>query len=224
MTYRKSALMLIGSPRLTKSNSSSLADYLDRQLQEKYIQTNRIFLLSALKSNDSIIDLFTSVKIAQVIILISPLYCSSLPYIVTKSMELIHGCRTSPNLPNQQFYALLNCGFPEFHHNHTGIAICRLFARESGFIWSGGLGLGMGETIGAKSLDKAGYLFKNVMKSLDLTSQAIAEGKEIPSEAVSLMQKPVLPKFIYKFVAHYNWKRQAKIHGARNKLSDRPLL
>ena len=65
-------------------------------------------------------------------------------------------------------------------------------------------------------------MVRNVTRSLDLTADALAEGKLAPQKAVTLMAKPLIPTWGYIWLGGSGWKRRAKKHGAQKKLHDRP--
>jgi len=73
------------------------------------------------------------------------LYADGLPPLVIKTLEVIfeHGVGDE----NKSFAAIANCGFPEGMHNDTALAVCRILARQAGFKWVGGLGMGAGPTV-----------------------------------------------------------------------------
>jgi hypothetical protein len=117
--------------------------------------------------------------------------------------------------------AIVNNGFPESKQNATAIAICKQFATETGCEWVGGLAMGAGAMIGGMPLEKA-PMVKNIKKSLDLTAQSLIEGSSVPDEAIELMAKTPLPKFIMTMFANMGWKGMAKPYGNQKKLRDRP--
>ncbi len=116
----------------------------------------------------------------------------------------------------------MNCGFPEASQNRTALAICRRFAAEAGFEWAGGLALGMGEAIGGRPLKEAGGMVRRIVKALDLAGDALALGHPIPEEAVRLMAKPLVPRWLYILMGNRGWKKRAANHGTTDALNARP--
>ncbi len=219
----KSLLLLIGSPKPSDSTSESLGNYLIQQMSARNCETKTLFIRPAISTDERREVFLSATDKADIIILASPLYVDSLPYPVTKAMEMIARHRqTSENRNGQQFLCIVNCGFPEAHHNDTAIAICRKFAGEVGFEWAGGLALGGGEAIIGKSLDKLGFMVRNITKSLDLTADDLANGKVLSHQAVTLMAKPLMPAWIYKLIGEFSFKRQAKKHQVYKNLEDCP--
>ena len=48
----------------------------------------------------------------------------------------------------------MNCGFAEAHHNDVALDIYRLFARDAGLHWAGGLAIGGGGMFAGKPLKR----------------------------------------------------------------------
>ena len=159
----------------------------------------------------------------DLLVIAFPLYVDSLPYKVTQVLELIAQHRKSKNSEKaQRLSIIVNCGFPEAQHNNTALAICQQFAKEAGFLWEGGLSLGGGAAINGKELSEIRGMARNVIKSLDMAADALADGKSVPWEAIELMAKPMMPIRAYTLIGDLGWKHQAKKYGADKKLKDRP--
>jgi hypothetical protein len=160
---------------------------------------------------------------ADVVALCFPLYFDSLPAPVTETLELIAEHRKGLDVRNSpSLVAISNSGFPEAVHNETALAICRQFAREAGFKWSGGLALGGGELIAGKPLAAMGRMVRNVTGSLDLTADALANGTEVPEHAIRLMGKPSIPGWLYTFMGSLRWLSTARKARALTKLWAKP--
>jgi hypothetical protein len=221
-------LLLVGSAKRPRSTSESLGTYLCERLAERGFEAETLLIYRALKSVTSRAELLAATDRADVIVLAFPLYVDSLPHLVIRALEVIAQHRKDAHrqargdAQGQRLMAIANCGFPEANQNDTALAICRQFARESGFEWAGGLALGGGEAINGQPLPKAKGRARNVIKSLDLTAAALAEGKPVPQEAIESMAKPITPTWMYALLGGLGWKRRAKKHGAQKKLRDRP--
>ncbi len=221
---RKQALVLTGSPK-GRSTSSSIGDELEVRLRERGWQTGALRILPSLKTDDSWRKLIDEMNKADLVALVTPLYVDSLPAPVTQALERIAQSRGGVSDTGKQgFMAIFNCGFPESFHNYTGLAIARRFAEEAGFVWMGGLALGMGGAIDGRPLAECGRMVRNVQKALKLTADAIDRGDKIPPEAVDLMAKPFLPRWLYIVMGNRGWKRRAKKHGVKGDLYARPYL
>lgn len=226
MSNEKRVAVLIGSPKAGKSTSESLSNYLIEQLVSRGawgIHSEKIHISKSLRSTESRDNLLLAIDEADVVVLVSPLYVDSLPYPVIKAFELINEYRREKGLKkNQKLLSILNCGFPEAHQNDTALAICRLFAREAGFEWCGGLALGMGGAIDGRAVEKLGGMYCSVKRALEITADAIVEGRSVPQEAVELMAKPFSPKWLYIHMGNFGWRSTSKKHGAHKDLWARP--
>src|SRR3972149_5113086 len=89
MTQKEKALLLIGSAKRPHSNSESLGTYLLERLKDREFEAETLFIHRSLKSDDGTTALLEAVEKADLIILASPLYIGSLPYLVTRTLELI---------------------------------------------------------------------------------------------------------------------------------------
>jgi len=80
----------------------------------------------------------------------------------------------------------------------------------------------MGGAVSGQRLKDSGGMVRNIVKSLDLTADALVENKSVPADAIRLMAKPLIPKRMYTTMGNLGWRRQAKRYGVRKKLRDRP--
>lgn len=227
MSTVKNALLLVGSPKYTGSSSESLGVYLLEQLREKGVVTENLHLNRVLKMADGEKKLLETVNNCDLLILSLPLYVDSLPSGTIKALEIIARDRAQnrsgvEKARKQSMLAICQSGFPEAHQNNTALAICRCFAGEAGFAWAGSLALGGGGAINGQPLQKLGGMMRNVRKALELTAEALAEGKPVPEKAGELMSKPFIPSWIYLFIGNIMWKMQAKKNGVAKKINDRP--
>jgi hypothetical protein len=124
----------------------------------------------------------------------------------------------------QELLAIVNSGFPEAHQSETALAICRRFAKETGFAWAGGLALGGGEAIGGQPVDEAGGRARHLKRALDLSAAAIVEGKAVPERAMALMARPFIPRWLYTFIGDMGWRRKAKREGCKTRLDGKPYV
>jgi hypothetical protein len=194
MTDIKRVLLLIGSPRVEKSTSASLGNYLTSKLEEVGVAGETMYIYRVINREETIEKLLEAIEGTDLIILTFPLYVDSLPAPVIKVMEAIKKYRdTLDTKKSQRFIAIVNNGFPEGSQNSVSLQICRIFAKECGFLWKGGLSLGGGGAVnGVPLLEKPGML-RNVIKGLDLTAQALKEDSDIPQEAIECFSKQFIP-------------------------------
>jgi hypothetical protein len=164
--------------------------------------------------------LLAAVDAADLFMVVTPLYVDSLPYLVTRSLEIIAARRE--RRPNQRLAALVNCGFPEAAQCRTALAILECFARRAGFIWAGGLALGGGASVDGRSLEQLGGMTRHVRAALDQAADALMRGDPVPAAAVAQLAKPMMSAALYTAVANVGWRWQAARHGVRRHLKERP--
>ena len=156
---------------------------------------------------------------SDLLVLAFPLYIDSLPAQLIAAFEKIAVQRKNAASPKtQELVVIVNNGFPESAQNATALAICRQFALETGIEWVGGLSLGGGGVINGSSLEEAGFVARNIRKALDFAARDLLEGKVVSRQAVDLMAKPAIPRWLYLFASNRAWKKQAKACGVEDKL------
>jgi len=223
MNNNEKALLLIGSPKGEKSNSASLGNYLISKLEELGIASEIGFIHRLVNREDKIQSLFKMIDSADLIILSFPLYVDSLPAPVIKAMELIKEEQDKLKRKKfKNFMAICNSGFPEASQSTVVLKICRFFAKDCGFIWKGGVAVGGGGIINGIPLQERGGVVRNIIKGLDIAAQALKGGKDLPQEAIDLISKEMFPSSLYRMFGNFGWKSQARRHGVKKKLKDKP--
>jgi multimeric flavodoxin WrbA len=229
------ALLIVGSPKTkSPSTSSVLGSYLLERLGDRGWETESLTLRASLSREEGESVLLASIDRAGLILLVFPLYADALPFLATKALSLIAAHRrAAADPPPQRLVAVVNSGFPETHQNSVALAICQEFALQSGIAWAGGLALGGGGMIGGQPLTvtkRSGPPVKHVIRALDLTAAALAEGGSVPAQAVSLMAKSPVPfmpfalwRWIYVRFGDKGFEREAARNGiSRDRLLDQP--
>jgi multimeric flavodoxin WrbA len=218
----KNALLLVASPRGFKSTSASLGTYLLEKLEQGGFETHKIHVQSAMHTAQGQSELLAKAAASNLIILAFPLYIDSLPAQLILALEKVAQQRRSTASPKpQRLVAIVNNGFPEASQNATAVAICRQFANEAGIDWAGGLSLGGGGAINGANLKDAGYIARHVVESLDLAVADLLVQRPVSDEAVALMAKNVIPRWLFLFFANRGWKGMAKKYDAEKNLLDR---
>lgn len=228
-TGKRKALLLIGSPKGSKSTSLVLGAHLMRKLDAGGMETVEMTVAAALQSTENQHRMHKAVDAAELVVVAFPLYVDGLPAPLVQTLELIAD-RRKGKLPAspvagpgiQRIAAVVQCGFPETRQNQPAIDIMRQFAKEAGFEWAGGLAMGMGGAIAGKPLDKAGGMVRNVVKALDMAAAALLDGRDVPPEATQLMGRRLMPAWLYTFMGDRGMKRSAKKHGVLGRTHARP--
>ena len=223
MLNEKKALLLIGSPKKKNSTSESLGNYLLEGLNKKGYISEKLHIISILK--DDVESLFAKVNDADIVIVSAPLYVDSLPSPLIRAFELIGKNREERiSSKKQSFISIVNNGFPESFHSNTALKICKIFADNAGFQWLGGLAIGCGPAINGMPIKNLGGMTRNIVKSLDITVDAIAKNESIPLEAINLVSKEMIPSWLYTLIYNRGWKIQAKKFNAHKSLYIKPYI
>jgi multimeric flavodoxin WrbA len=218
------ALLLVGSPKTRKSTSNSLGGYMFEHLQQQGVQTETVYLHTVLRSPARWQALIEALDTADLVTLAFPLYVDTLPAPVTEALERIAIHRQGRQTRPQLFTAIANCGFPEAYQTATALAICQTFAEQAGFVWAGSLALGAGEAVNGKPLAEAGGMAIRIRQSLELATEALAQGQAIPLAARDMMAKPIIPHWAYRLTGKLRWNSWAKRHNAKKLLKRQPYL
>jgi hypothetical protein len=209
MNEKKTALLLIGSPRGLKSSSASLGSYLVGQMERQGFVGKDLHVQPLARSSEGLQRLASEVNSSDVVICAAPLYIDSIPAPLIAAMEYLHENRTAGKpAKNPLMVALVNSGFPEPSQSATALAIYQKFATEAGFTWAGGLAYASGQAaIDSRPLGKIGFMARNVRRSLDLAAAALAGGKPIPEGARAIAAKPIIPVWMFLPIGNHLWWR-----------------
>jgi len=219
----RKALLVIGSPKGLKSASHTLGSYLLKKLEAGGLGTETLLVGAALRSEADIGRMHEAVASADLILFSFPLYVDQLPAPLVRAAELLaEHRRARPPVKPQKIMAIVQCGFPEAHQTRPASDIMRQFAKEAGFEWAGALVMGMGGALAGRPLEKAGGMARNAVRALDLAADSLLRGGNVPPEAIDLMAKPSIPKWLYLLFANWGMKNQAGKHGARKQIYARP--
>ncbi|MFW9929284.1 MAG: NAD(P)H dehydrogenase, partial [Candidatus Thorarchaeota archaeon] len=192
------------------------------KLEELGLKSEKLYIHRLVNREEKINELFQGIERADLVVLSFPLYVDSLPAPVIKAMELIFANKnTIISEKSKNFIAIANNGFPEASQNETALQICRIFSRDCGFTWKGGIAV-VGGAIGGKPLQERGGVVRNVINGLDISAHALIDDEEIPQEAIEITSKSVIPSSLYRIVGNLGWKRMAKRYGAKGKLKGKP--
>ncbi len=145
---------------------------------------------------------------ADLTVLAAPVYVDAPPAPVVRAMEFLAE-EPGQGSRGRRFAAVFACGFPESFHTGVCLDACRLFAREAGLEWAGGLGVGGGGALGHGPLESRGRMARKVIRALDLAAEALDRGGSVPEEAVRLAGEPLIPHRLYLFLAEAGWLARA---------------
>ena len=220
----KNILLLIGSPKGTNSVSHSVGSYFSELLAASGAETKKIFIQPALKADPGGKELVEAFEIADLILLVFPLYVDSLPHPVIKALEILASTVLRKPEGRKSLVAVSNSGFPEAGQNALALAMCHQFAKETGLAWKGGLALGGGRILAGKDLKRGGRMVRHVQKGLQIAANALIKDLPIPEDAVNLIARPIVPTWLYVFMGNLGWRMRAWRNGVISRLWDRPYI
>jgi NAD(P)H-dependent FMN reductase len=214
-------ILLVGSPKGSKSNSLMLGNHLLRQFHAAG-KTSRTFFASALFRDQAKLDeLAAAIDAARAVIVVFPLYVDHVPAPLVRVLESLHRARQQA-ATHPRLLAVVNCGFPENAHNRTAALVLNHFARSSHFDWAGALTFGQGGAVAGKELDKLGGVIRHQRRALDQAAAALLSGAEIGEATFALMARKMMPNWLYHLVANLGWRMQAREHKVSRSLAARP--
>ena len=208
----KNALLLIGSPGNMRSNSSKVGQYLLDRLADAGWNVEKECIYQVVKDETKMKETFGKMDSSDLIVLSFPLYIDSLPSQTIRFMEQVVG-RGDGAKKGQRFIAFCQSGFPESHHSEYALRICSIFARDAGYLWVGGLAVGGGGAIGGRDLNEGGGMLRNLRTALEMTAEAIDQGRVVPTEARELTNKGIAPPWLFNWIVNRRWKYEARKNG-----------
>jgi NAD(P)H-dependent FMN reductase len=222
------ALLIVGSPKVKRpSTSGVLGGYLLERFKQNGWETQSLTLRAGLRREEEQAKLLTAVDAADLLLLAFPLYVDSLPFLMTKALQVIAKHRLeNPNRLPQSLVAISNNGFIEAHQNNIALAICHQFAKQSEIAWAGALAMGAGEALSSGQPLRP-PLARYAIKALSITAEALSNGHTVPDEAATLIGKRPFPTFLWRWlfarVGTSSFQRQASTNGInRKQIVDRP--
>lgn len=202
-------VLLCGSPKKKHSVSQGFATYAEKTLRVAGAEVASFDLLAAGRNEEAFTELAVAVDEADGVWLFSPLYADQLPGHAQAALaRLIAWRREVPPRKNQRFSAVLNCGFPESVNNDAALAMCRLFAREAGFTWLGGCGVGGGGFYEGRPLEALGWFGRKTRAAIERKARLFMNAR-IPDIAMTgdMMVPCPVPAWLYLLLAERGWKK-----------------
>lgn len=208
-------ILINGSPR-KKGTSFSFCRTLAQLAEDYGYDAEILHGIDFFDGRESMEQLMAKLESAEVIGLSLPLYVDTLPY---PAIWLLEQLEERANLKGKGFFALSQCGFPDYTLLEPSLTTCRLFAETAGMNWLGGLGYGGGAILDGAKLEDLGKKGKTITEAFRLTIKAVMEGQEIPPQ-VQEMIKVKIPKILKRPLAlfmNHRIKSIARSHGIKDK-------
>ena len=209
----KTLLFIVGSPKLKRSNSYSIAEHLKNELIGRGWTIEILFSHQAFTNETKMNEIIEKTEEADLLGIIFPLYVDEIPGPLIQTLETLTQQKTKRT--DQKIFTIVNSGFPEPHQSQLAIGMIEQFTEEYHATFIGGLTIGAGGIIGGMPLERIKHRSKRLIKALDLTIQSLDQTQTISSEAKQLLSKPIFSKTLYNIFANKGWKIQAKKYGVK---------
>ncbi len=223
---RPTVAVLLASARAAgTSTSESLARYLEQQLERAGAEVRFVPATAFVRDAATAKRAARQLADADVLVVASPLYIDTLPYLGLLALEQVFNARRDgQGRRTARLVALLNCGFPEPEQMRFALLMLREFALEAGYIYAGSLPVGGGEAIHGRPLASTGGMTHRLRAALDVAASALAAGQGVPEAASAAAAHPFIAPPLYRLAGWWGWHSQAHAHGLRiNALRDRPF-
>ena len=207
-------VIIIGSPRLKRSTSYSIVEYLKNGLTTHDWTVHTIFAHQAFNNETKMNELQEKIKNADIIGIIFPLYVDGIPGPLVQILEKIRDQHLM--LTDKKLFTIVNSGFPEPHHSDIAVEMIKQFSNETQAEFIGGLTIGAGGMVGGMPIDQIKNRIKRLVTALDLTIQSLSETQTIADEAKQILSKPIFSKTLYNTFANMGWKHRAKKYGVKD--------
>lgn len=213
MTDQERVVLLVGSPKGLKDGSSvRLGRAITDGLEEAGWHCDAFHLHAAVRTEEAMSELLTSLEATDLVVLSTPLYVDSLPAPVIRALHRIATHRagtTGGNVP--RFLSIVNCGFVEPWQNEGAQRMVQQFCLQARFA-----------LVGSLSLGAAGTMTGKVRKAFELVVKALHDDILVPESVYELTKGRVIPRSLYILGGNMTWKRQAKANGVRDQLKAQP--
>ena len=206
---RKTFAALVGSPR-PHSTSGYFAQYLVEGLAGRGWQATSLTVCAAIRQPSQWPALEAAFVEADAVAIVAPLYVDGVPAELTAALERLVKARSGRPA---RLFAVVNCGFAEALQNDVALDIYRLFARDAGLHWAGGLAIGSGGMFEGKPLVEQGGRARRITTAFNQTIAAVDAGQDIPESATTGIRRQAIPTWAYFAMANLGMLINAAKHG-----------
>lgn len=205
-------LILSCSPR-SSGSCAAIANFLAGRLSA-YPHASVLNLSLSAKQDEAI--LLEKLSDADILVLTVPVYENSVPGPLMRLFGQLS--EIIPHLPRRtrQLFVITTSGFCELSANRCTLETCRLFARQAGFEWLGGISAIPGPMIEEKALDAKKGICKKLAAVLTLAVESLAQQTPMSGEIYRLLSTPLISRRIYRLGAYFIFKRSVKELGKEN--------
>ena len=208
--------MIVGSPRIKRATSFSLASYVLEGLEKKGWKTELVFAHKLYDSPDELKVLASHMQDYELIGLSFPLYVDGIPAPLVELLDAVCKNNKKSDSSKQFVFSFVNSGFPEPYHSDVAVKMTEVFAKKFGADFLGGLRIGGGGAVHGLSIESLKHRSKHLVQALDETISGLDENRCIPQSAFELLSQPILSKKLYLLAAKYGWGFRARKNGVKD--------
>ena len=199
--------LINGSPKVNNSASSTLLEDIKGYGGEN-TEVIRLGFHSPTISQEVIEEL----EKTDIWVFSYPLYVDGIPGHLLSCLVQLEEVRI--HNPQIHVYGIVNCGFYEGIQAEYSLKILQNWCLKTGFIWSGGIGVGGGGGLAMMPKMEPGYGPKApIDKALVELSNVILKKQVRENIYVSV----AFPRFLYKMGAQIGWRQMIKANGGKVK-------
>jgi hypothetical protein len=204
-----SFVILGGSPKAKGSTSAALGEHVAGWLAGRGAQVTTFSLAAARDSEDHFTAMAEAVGSAHGVCLTFPVYADQIPGVAADVLARLCAWRAEiPSSRAQRLLAVANCGFPEPANCDASLAMCRLFARQAGFAWLGGVAVGGGGLYEGRALREFGWLSASLRRALETKAALLLADSSPDLAATADLAVPCpLPARVYAWMADRGWNK-----------------
>jgi len=217
------AVALLGSNRGEKSTSAAMVNYLAGQLETRGIYVDMFLTRFLCSQQETFGSFLKDIKESDFFIVSTSVYVDLLPAPLIQVLEEIRDSVGRNGLEGKKMLAIIHSGYPEPQQRKPGLEMCRLFAREMGMKWWGGLSFGGTSPINGEPLEKMGGMTKGIRTALDHTAEKLSNREAGEFKGLVLEDKSTipLPSWIVKLMINFMTRNNARKTGIKD-LKARP--
>lgn len=208
-TRPRSIVALVGSPKPRGGVSASLANHVQDWLTSHGAVVRPFSLRAARQDEEVFAALAEALGEADGAYLSYPVYADAIPGAAAEVLARLCDYRReiAPDRV-QDFFAVANCGFPEPANCEAPLATCRLFARQAGFAWLGGVGIGGGGLYEGRALSSLGFMSAAARRALEAKAALLMSPTppDLAQTGDILVPCP-LPDRVYQWMADRGWQK-----------------
>lgn len=187
------AVALVGSNRGEKSTSASMVKYLAGQLEDRGTYVHMFLAGSLCGQQETFGSFLQEIRESDLFIVSTPVYVDLLPAPLIQVLEEIRERVGRNGLEGKKMLVIIHSGYPEPQQRKPSLEMCRLFAREMGMEWWGGLSFGGTSPINGEPLEKMGGMTRGIRTALDHVSEKLTNREAGEFKGLVLEDKSTIP-------------------------------